>query len=85
MDHTDWTSYVACFAEEFRACPCQDELVSACCGHRDVACVAWHHLQGSAFEWLRRPIPALDNQMPAQVIASGNVNTVRSVLWRMPC
>ena len=70
--------------EEFQRCGFRLALISACKGHKDIACVVFYHCLDDSISWLNKPIAAFDGKIPCEEIEKGNGDDVRELLWRMP-
>jgi hypothetical protein len=80
-----WYTYTKICRRNFAECSFKDELVAKCGGNEDIAWALFFHLRSDSLTWLQRNVPALDDQMPAKLIADGQADRVRDCLWSMPC
>ena len=85
MNIEGWNKYVACFKDNFESCTFKDELLKKCGGNEDIAVTIYYHSLDDALSWMDKPIPALENKIPSKEIAAGKTDSVRQVIWRMPC
>jgi len=80
-----WYKFAELCRSEFLLCGFQEQLISECFGHEDVAWVVFFHLQEQALNWLQSQVPALENRIPISLIETGSIDEVRRCLWSMPC
>jgi hypothetical protein len=84
MDHQAWGRFVDICRKDFKLCDCRQELIAACGGYEDIAIVAFYHSGRHAAHWISTAIPALEGKIPAELIADGKADEVRTCLWRSP-
>lgn len=80
-----WLRFAEVCRESFSECDLQWQLIEACAGNEDIAWAVHFHLRGESIAWLNRPVPALGNAKPIELIGQGRENQVRECLWSMPC
>jgi hypothetical protein len=80
-----WYIFAETCRRSFDLCAFKSELVAECGGNDDIAWATFFHLRQDSLEWLHRKVPALDEQVPFQLIAAGQTDRVRDCLWCMPC
>lgn len=80
-----WCIFAETCRRDFDQCTFKSELVAECGGNDDIAWATFFHLKEFSLEWLHREVPALDHQVPFQLIAAGQADRVRDCLWCMPC
>lgn len=80
-----WCTFAETCHRDFEQCTFKYELVAECGGNDDIAWATFFHLREFSLEWLHRKVPALDQEVPFQLIAAGQADRVRDCLWRMPC
>ncbi|MDA0149540.1 antitoxin Xre/MbcA/ParS toxin-binding domain-containing protein [Vibrio sp. LaRot3] len=85
MNFEGWNKYVSCLEDNFESCTFKDELLGKCGGNRDIAITIYYHSQDNSLKWMDSPIPALENKIPSKEISAGRADTVRQVIWRIPC
>jgi Protein of unknown function (DUF2384) len=84
MDTVGWHQFVAVCRPQFASCEFKAELISACAGLDDIACVTYYHLGDRSLAWLQSSVPALDGKAPFDLLRQGAGDAVRTCLWQMP-
>lgn len=70
---------------EWAGCTCQERLLLAVGGDRDLAVVCHYQLGGRVFAWLDSAVPALEGLTPRQCLQSeAGRRRLKECLWRMP-
>jgi hypothetical protein len=85
MNDSSWQKFVRLCDKSFEECEFQEELISACLGHDDIAKVVYYHNRTSSLKWLKSKIPAMNNLVPGKEIEKGNVKAIHNVLLSFPC
>lgn len=80
-----WYTFADVCRNDFDGCDFKRELIAECDGHEDIAWATFFHLRQESIGWLHRKVPALDQRIPVELIATGQSDLVRDCLWSMPC
>ena len=79
-----WDEFARLGRDEFQSCAFKDQLIAECDGNEDIAWVLFHHMGDHALEWLHKVVPALEHNVPIELIRSGQADRVRACLWSFP-
>ncbi|MGF1770637.1 hypothetical protein L4D06_25140 [Enterovibrio makurazakiensis] len=85
MNIEGWNKYVSCLRDNFEGCVFKDELISKCGGNEDIAIAIYYHSRDNALNWMDSTVPALDNKIPSQELSKVFSDSVRQVIWSIPC
>jgi hypothetical protein len=80
-----WEAFAQATCPEWVSCGVQEELVATLAGDRALASAVHWRLQGSALDWLDKPIPALQGARPRDCLTTTQgILALRTLLMRMP-
>jgi hypothetical protein len=82
---SDWENLVSLYSEKSFDCEVQKEFVDTLQGNKDLAIVIWGNMNQSAYDWINKKIPALDNIKPKDCLNDETLlKRLKVCLLRMP-
>ena len=80
-----WSIFAELCHEEFEACSFKEQVLAECAGNEDIAWAVFFHLREQSISRLHQAIPALEHQIPFELVRNGKGDLVRKRLQSMPC